>query len=77
MALDEMKAGDEGQAFYFVHGKNQRTIDHAVDQQMMLLRVDVGRLETVRNREVKRGRRDHSHRILKRSPEAERHLFIF
>ena len=77
VALDEMKAGDEGQALDFVHGKNQGTIDHAVDQQMMFLRVDVGRLEAVRNREVQRGRRDHSHGILKRSPQAERHRFVF
>ena len=32
-------------------------IHHAVDQQIVFLRVDVGRLEAVRNREVKRGSR--------------------
>ena len=61
----------------FVHGKNQRTIDHAVDQQMMFRGIDIGRLEAVRNREVQRCRSDHSKRILQGSSEAERHLFIF
>ena len=48
VALHEMKAGDEGQALEFVHGKNQGTIDHAVDQQMMFLE---GQCRAARNHE--------------------------
>src|SRR6266478_293351 len=73
MALDEMKSRYGRQAFQFVHGEYQRAVDHAVDQQTMLLRIDVRRLETVRNDKVERCRCDHPHLILEWGPKPKRH----
>ena len=47
-----------GQAANLIHGENQRTIDHAVNHQAVLARVDVGRLVGVGNHVVERGGRD-------------------
>ena len=44
VALDEMKSRYGRQAFQIVHRENQRAVDHAVDQQTMFLRIDIGRL---------------------------------
>src|SRR5467141_266791 len=76
MALDEMKSRYRWQAFQFVHSEYQRTVDHTMDQQTMLLRIDVRRLETVRNDEVERCRCDHPHLVLEGGPKSERHRLI-
>src|SRR5579863_1587523 len=72
-----MKSCHERQALDFIHAKNQRAIDHAVNQQMMFLRIDVRRLEAVGDGEVQSRWRDHAHRILDGSSQAERHLLVF
>src|ERR1700730_12412893 len=76
VALDEMKSRHGRQAFQFVHGEYQWTVDHAVDQQTVLPRIDVGRFKTVGNDKVKRSRRDHSYLVLKGRSKPERHRLI-
>src|SRR5258706_9887551 len=76
MTLDEMKSRYRRKAFQFVHGENQRPVDHAMNQQAMLPRIDVRRFETVGNDKMKRSRGNHSHLILKRRSQPERHWLI-
>ncbi len=65
--LDEMQAGDGGQALQVLHREGQRTVHHPVDQETMLPRIDLRDVGTTgRPHEVERGWRDHPHRILKR-----------
>src|SRR5438874_1417765 len=52
----------------FIHSEDQRTVDHAVDQETMLPRVNVRRVEPMMaSYIVKRGGRDDSYRILNRA----------
>ena len=66
MALEEMNPGNGGQLLQIRHGETQRTINHAVDREAMLLRIDLGKLGGVLLHEVERGRCDDSRIVLKR-----------
>jgi hypothetical protein len=46
-----------------LHGQGHRTIDHAMDQETVLARVDVGKA-TALDHEVKRRRRDDPQRLV-------------
>ena len=47
LALEEEDARRRGQAPDLLHGQDHRTIDHAVDQETVLARVDVGNTAAV------------------------------
>jgi hypothetical protein len=46
-------------------------VDHAVDQEAMFVRIDVGRFVTVRDHEMQGSGSDDSDRILRGCPETE------
>src|SRR5712691_4142948 len=71
VAFHEMNLRHRRQSFQIFQRKNQRTIDHAVDQQAMLSRIDVRRFVPVGNDVMQWRRSDHANRILKRSSESE------
>src|SRR5450759_226834 len=72
-ALQEMNSGYSREALQFLHGKDQGTVHHAVNQEPVLPGINVGESITVLNRIVERSRCDDSDRILQRSQISQSH----
>ena len=71
VAFQKMSARDGRKALQVVHGKDQRLIHQAVNQQVVLGGIDIGRLVAVSDHEVQRGGSDVTDRILNRIPPPE------
>ena len=71
VALEKMSAGDGRKPLQIVHGKDQRLIHQAVNQEMVLGGIDIGRLVPMSDHEVKRGGSDVADRVLNRIPPPE------
>ena len=66
VALEEIDLRDRREPSQFVHRERERAIDHAVHQQTMLLRIDVGNAVDVVHQEVQARGRDDPIEILQR-----------
>ena len=62
-ALEKEDARGGGQALDLLHSQDHRTIDHPVDQETVLTRIDIGKA-TAMDHVVKRGRRDDPQRFV-------------
>ena len=72
-ALEKMNVGYRRKALQLFQGELQRPVHHAVKQETVLARIDVGNNgATVRTHKVERGWRDNPDRILKRSQYVKR-----
>src|ERR1700730_16777130 len=70
-----MNPGYRRQALQLLHRENQRTLDHSMDHETMLARVDVRGLPTVLIHEMERGGRNDPCLILKRRPQRQERSF--
>jgi hypothetical protein len=73
LTLQEENTRRRGQAPEVLHAQGHRTIDHAVNQQAVLRRVDVGNAAAV-DLEVQCGRRDDPQRLVQRCGVADADL---
>ena len=72
-ALDEVNARHGRQPLQLVHREDQRPIDHAVDHQFVLARIDVRHERAAMRRHVvERRRRDDADRVLQRREHVKR-----
>jgi hypothetical protein len=70
MALEKVELGNRWQTPQFLDRKNQGSVNHAMDQKPVLTRINIRRIETVRDNEMKGSWRDYSDGVLQRRPKS-------
>src|SRR5579864_9255764 len=72
-AFEKMNASYRREALYLIYGEDQRTVQHPMDHETMLLGIDVRDVEApVRSHIMERGWRDNPYRLGERSHYVKR-----